>query len=510
MVTTASEGLGGSGAEAVDGTVGTIVWVRRRNGSWWPGRILGTNELSASHLMSPRSGTPVKLLGREDASVDWYNLEKSKRVKAFRCGEFDDCITKAESSQGIPIKKREKYARREDAILHALELEKLQVEKKHQKLGISNSASRKMPILPKKESVAPSEPLVNHHSEIINLKSRSISKAVGSSLEEDSMENPEHTVKAKYEKQLTWEDGNSEAIPRMRGLQDFGLRTAPSKRKLPASEGSQKHPSIDNHVHDFANNTRSMSGANVSSSKNSLASKRKRSHGGMLDDPIVKRRDRRRTLVQVLQNSAKLGTSPSLQSEGGVISLSVQEGKEHDGVICRAKRSRCFYLPSESNESLDHKEFSSEQMNMSPSQIGINNCNLYPGSLTEETTSSGMMDGADSGSSQQDYLDPDGEQETSLLSDSNHSQSLIGSGDSRRYMNIVQGQGGSMSSEELDDPAVSYLSRRHGHTAGGAADAGMSKWQLKGKRNIRNLMKKPIDHVGKVQRGLILKAKEIV
>ncbi|KAL9265555.1 hypothetical protein AKJ16_DCAP25832 [Drosera capensis] len=36
--------------------------------------------------MSPRSGTPVKLLGREDASVDWYNLEKSKRVKAFRCG----------------------------------------------------------------------------------------------------------------------------------------------------------------------------------------------------------------------------------------------------------------------------------------------------------------------------------------------------------------------------------------------------------------------------------------
>ncbi|PWA70525.1 PWWP-like protein [Artemisia annua] len=49
--------------------VGTIVWVRRRNGSWWPGKILGGEELSASHLMSPRSGTPVKLLGREDASV---------------------------------------------------------------------------------------------------------------------------------------------------------------------------------------------------------------------------------------------------------------------------------------------------------------------------------------------------------------------------------------------------------------------------------------------------------
>lgn len=52
-----------------EGGTGSILWVRRRNGSWWPGKILGPDELSASHLMSPRSGTPVKLLGREDASV---------------------------------------------------------------------------------------------------------------------------------------------------------------------------------------------------------------------------------------------------------------------------------------------------------------------------------------------------------------------------------------------------------------------------------------------------------
>nr|XP_043631659.1 uncharacterized protein At1g51745-like [Erigeron canadensis] len=114
----------GGGGGMVDCGVGTIVWVRRRNGSWWPGKILGPQHLSSSHLMSPRSGTPVKLLGREDASVDWYNLEKSKRVKPFRCGEFDDCIERAEASQGMPPKKREKYARREDAILHALHLEK--------------------------------------------------------------------------------------------------------------------------------------------------------------------------------------------------------------------------------------------------------------------------------------------------------------------------------------------------------------------------------------------------
>lgn len=52
-----------------DCTVGAIVWVRRRNGSWWPGKVLGEEDLSGSHVLSPRSGTPVKLLGREDASV---------------------------------------------------------------------------------------------------------------------------------------------------------------------------------------------------------------------------------------------------------------------------------------------------------------------------------------------------------------------------------------------------------------------------------------------------------
>ncbi|OIV94962.1 hypothetical protein TanjilG_22159 [Lupinus angustifolius] len=116
-------------SSALDCGVGSIVWVRRRNGSWWPGQILASDEFSAS-----RSGTPVKLLGREDASVDWYNFEKSKRVKPFRCGEFDGCIERVESTQGIPLKKREKYARREDAILHALELER-QMLKKQEKLG---------------------------------------------------------------------------------------------------------------------------------------------------------------------------------------------------------------------------------------------------------------------------------------------------------------------------------------------------------------------------------------
>lgn len=55
--------------KTIDPAVGGLVWVRRRNGSWWPGRIVGVDELSEGCLVSPRSGTPVKLLGREDASV---------------------------------------------------------------------------------------------------------------------------------------------------------------------------------------------------------------------------------------------------------------------------------------------------------------------------------------------------------------------------------------------------------------------------------------------------------
>ncbi|XP_039033890.1 uncharacterized protein At1g51745-like [Hibiscus syriacus] len=106
----------------IDASMCGLVWVRRRNGCWWPGRIMGIDELSGNCLVSPRSGTPVKLLGREDASVDWYNLEKSKRVKAFRCGEYNECIAKAKASAASSSKKAVKYARRDNAILHALEI----------------------------------------------------------------------------------------------------------------------------------------------------------------------------------------------------------------------------------------------------------------------------------------------------------------------------------------------------------------------------------------------------
>jgi len=57
------------------------------------------------------------------------------------------CILKAESCAGVPTKKKEKYARHEDAILHALEIEKLQLyEKNNLVLKESTWMKRNMPL----------------------------------------------------------------------------------------------------------------------------------------------------------------------------------------------------------------------------------------------------------------------------------------------------------------------------------------------------------------------------
>lgn len=485
----------GTSTGVVDCSVGTIVWVRRRNGSWWPGKILGPDELSASHLMSPRSGTPVKLLGREDASVDWYNLEKSKRVKAFRCGEFDDCIERAEASQGMPPKKREKYARREDAIIHALELEKQFLEKQYGKLGCSsNGKSSKSSDGVRKELETSSESLGHGDGKHVLPKSRQLSEELNLPLEGKNKDQHLQTQEVKEGSQLSGDDDNSDVLPRMRGLQDFGLRTASSKRKIfpsVASNGSQSSPFVN--TSDAPLNggldTENMNHAN---DKTSLE-KRKRSHEVLVEESFVKRRDRRRPLVQVLESSVKLPAPHSLQPEDSSVSLFVTE-EEQTGVADCAKRSKHTHH-SKSSDSTGDNEIHSEHMDISPSKYEDNR-NPHPVAINKENTS-GSTEDTETDSSETDSLESDTDEEKTALSDESieFRPKSMGKSD-------AQEEHGSMSSEEPDDLGPTSDMSHPSPNDDVLASVEVSKWQLKGKRNSRALTKRYVDVTGrKVSRG---------
>ncbi|CAI9786701.1 unnamed protein product [Fraxinus pennsylvanica] len=60
---------------------------------------------------------------------DWF--KKPKRVKAFHWREYDSCIKKAKLSTSTSSNKMAKYACRDDAIVHALELENACIRKDH-------------------------------------------------------------------------------------------------------------------------------------------------------------------------------------------------------------------------------------------------------------------------------------------------------------------------------------------------------------------------------------------
>jgi len=178
---------------------------------------------------------------------DWYNLEKSKRVKAFRCAEFSDCIERAESALGMPIKKREKYARREDAILHALELEK-QLLRKQGASGVASDCPRsKSSGSVKTELGAFSEGSINYSGKPEDVKLNQTLRGVDIEIPGS----PLIPLKAKDGDQSVSEF-HSEAMLRMRGSQDFGRRTA-LKRKFSPSvdlDGSWRRPVADNKYED--------------------------------------------------------------------------------------------------------------------------------------------------------------------------------------------------------------------------------------------------------------------
>uniref|UniRef100_A0A2P2KCB6 PWWP domain-containing protein n=1 Tax=Rhizophora mucronata TaxID=61149 RepID=A0A2P2KCB6_RHIMU len=423
-----SQETGATAAE--DGCVGPIVWVRRRNGSWWPGKILEPDELADCNVSSPRTGTPVKLLGREDASIDWYNLEKSKRVKAFRCGEFDDCIERAESALGMPIKKREKYARREDAILHALELEKELLKKQGKSVPRSKSSGSA-----KKEYGSVSEGLGGNSGKLENDGLNQIVNGINTSVKYKTISRPMHPLNAKDGHQPKWEDDDTEATPRIRGLQDLGLWTVPLKRKLSSStdsDGSRKHI-VNNHSQDPSSVVHSMQ------------------------------------------------------------QMDQANGMDQVGTIFQAKRSRRVYLPLECNDPLDDKEITPSQSKVLPSHFEDDK--YYPsGSLngdnfSSETMEDGELDSSESVSadseSNSSATEPDADKEMVVFSDAAVPTEAEQDAPGRTEAQEL----GSSSTEEHDESVLSSdMSHLHTDDPFYGSEA-VSKWRFKGKRNIRHLTK---------------------
>lgn len=467
---------------------GSIVWVRRRNGSWWPGKILGTNELSATHLMSPRSGTPVKLLGREDASVDWYNLEKSKRVKAFRCGEFDDCIKRAEASQGMPPKKREKYARREDAILHALELERLLLDKKYGAGYSSTDKNNKSTAdFVGRESLTSSEYPENGNGRHIGPKCHQVSTRSVASLEDKKALNISSTEVPKDRNQLSGDVDNSGVLPRMRGLQDFGLITAPSEHNhsLSLALSGTDQLVLDSSaraVPDESNNAEGL----VNVEKRSTLEKRKPSDDALVEDVLVKRRDRRRPLAHVLQSSENLPVSLP-QPEPASISTS-GTGKELPRVESLTKNISFRYLAVEPSNSLCVDESHQSQIEFPTLKTEDNNCS-HPVVLCEQN-GCGSTEFTETDSTESDSLESDTDDELATLSDGAVSIEL-----EPKHLGRSEAlpEHGSMSSEEVDDFTLADGTSHPCHQESVSSGFGVSKWKLKGKRNNRSLNKRPID-----------------
>ena len=249
---------------------------------------------------------------------DWYNLEKSKRVKAFRCGEFDDCIERAESSQGMPPKKREKYARREDAILHALELEK-ELLRKQGKLDRPSDARSKSSGSAKRDSAG---------SDISDGKPGN-SKSNQSRSPDTSIKG--ETVSIQVDNHPSWENDHAEIIPQMRGLQDLGLKTACAKQKL-TSFGA-----LD--VDDTLSPSSRVSSMGRNTHINGISSldERKRSHEGFTEEFLVNRCEMKHPFDQVLHSSVKLEVHHFLQPAFDAVYTSISGGERMGGVF-RAKR----------------------------------------------------------------------------------------------------------------------------------------------------------------------------
>ncbi|KAL5755802.1 hypothetical protein ACOSQ2_020548 [Xanthoceras sorbifolium] len=491
----------GNRANSIDPTVGGLVWVRRRNGSWWPGRILGIDEVSEGCLVSPRSGTPVKLLGREDASVDWYNLEKSKRVKAFRCGEYDECIEKAKASAANSGKKAVKYARREDAILHALELESARLGKDHPDYWVRPDI-----LSGENGSLARESPVMSHSSkenegmtdEISDSEENSDS-APELSQSGISFEEPNHISSSKVhagqgKRRKTpndSEDDGTEGTKRMRGLEDLGMGVG-SKRKVQAGGVpevvQQESASLCNSLNGNLSNGGSVNGSRTHSSL-----KRKRSQVANVHE-FLKRKHRRRPLTKVLESTAMVSVPvicDQLPSSNGSPLQGLSDSKVSVVESNESRKSLSMVINNNSDSTVVSCD---NGVSLIASEHGCDASHINH--KTKETEISSMP-----GLAGKDRLF-----DVPFVGEHKHTAGfspVFPSCSSGKPQVVVSGRQSSQGSqveatslknEGLNESGSTSSAAVHINNISQRMEKGTSKWQSKGKRNLRNTSKNRKQH----------------
>ncbi|CAI0462153.1 unnamed protein product [Linum tenue] len=447
MGSSASDELHNSNAKAIDASVGGLVWVRRRNGSWWPGRIMSMDEIAEGNLVSPRSGTPVKLLGRDDASVafvnwyrDWYNLEKSKRVKAFRGGEYDECIERARVAAANGNRKAVKYARREDAILHALEIENARLER--DQLEVASASNN---LEPARESTSMSlsgkvdENVIDEASDANDSglgpgQGSDVDSAPELSQSGISFEEPNHVVDASKvpaglaKRRRTpndSEDDGTAGTKRMRGLEDLGMGMSDSK----ADNGSP---------------------VNAGTTVYSPSLKRKRSQVANVHE-FLKRRNRRRPLTKVLESTVMVSVPVSCDQVPST-SVSPIEGLSDGKISCLESNEskKGPWVGNNNNSDSTGVSCDNGAVSLSPPEHAA--CN---GSLTAKVVK---------------------ENDTTIA------EELTLDGSSNQLYDVPFAAGAvPLQNESGPTPSVAA-----NNISNQKMEQGTSKWQLKGKRNSRH------------------------
>eukprot|EP00252_Welwitschia_mirabilis_P008732 TRINITY_DN20850_c0_g1_i2.p1 TRINITY_DN20850_c0_g1~~TRINITY_DN20850_c0_g1_i2.p1 ORF type:complete len:857 (+),score=208.05 TRINITY_DN20850_c0_g1_i2:65-2572(+) len=437
-------------------------------------------------------------------------MEKSKRVKAFRCGEFDDCISKAESFAGVPSKKREKYARREDAILHALELERQQLESKQQlRVENTDTTDKHQHITSKKtqngvsvdykeknDQTSDNSKGILDATSLVDVSSGFICQQTLQDFDNRQL----YFQKGRQGKESNNGDEGNEGIPRMRGLQDFGLKIASSRKKNSSTcihENGEIGGSLDN-----CGCTTSTTDNAVSSNCNrgcSLSIKRKRTHLGHSEECSIRKRERRRPLMQVLQSSAKLALSSISKLESAKENAEQCMKERGEAIISAVKQMK---RSSSSEASLDILDSMGtfKETHFSKDTIVKTENSLKTISFLANNVSSSFPESGNFNSNLRAGIGSSCGNEEAAIADS----TLLFPATKKCDEDLTDAHP-EQKFQEYECPDTNNLEDAdfcsHYSTADSAdqstenvTDAGASKWQLKGRRNVRHLGKKSIEN----------------